>query len=96
MVLDKKAVKEVAKLTSKDWFQQRAQIGRDYPGKIMVSSWEWSPGEHVGPISVDVSKQSKAGFIFAQYANGAGNRAVLDLKTPVVVSLHAEDLSITP
>jgi len=94
MVLDKKAVQQVAKLSSKDWFDRRVQVERDYPGKIMVSSWEWAPGQHVGPISVDVSPNFKAGFLFASYANESDHRAVIDVRSPIVINLQAEDFSV--
>ena len=94
MVLDKKAVQQVAKLSSKDWFDRRVQVERDYPGKIMVSSWEWAPGQHVGPISVDVSPNFKAGFLFTSYANESDHRAVIDVRSPIVINLQAEDFSV--
>ena len=95
MVLDKRTVLQVAKLTSKDWFDRRMQVERDNPGKVVVASWEWSPGEHVGPISVDISPDFRAGFIFASYANDTDHRAVIDVRKPIVVNLQAEDFSVT-
>jgi type VI secretion system protein len=95
MVLDKKAVQQVAKLTSQDWFERRQQVERDYPGKIVVASWEWSPGQHVGPISVDVSPDFRAGFLFASYSNKTDHRAVISVRAPIVVNLQAEDFSVT-
>jgi hypothetical protein len=94
MVLDKKTIQEVAKLTSKDWFERRVQVERDHPGKIVVASWEWAPGEHVGPISVDVSPDFKAGFLFASYVNASDHRAVINALNPIVVNLRAEDFSV--
>jgi len=94
MVLDKKAVPEVAKLSSKDWFERRVQVERDHPGKIVVASWEWAPGQHVGPISVDVDPEYRAGFLFANYSNTSDHRAVIDVRSPIVVNLQAEDFSV--
>jgi len=94
MILDKKAVPEVAKLSSKDWFERRVQVERDHPGKIIVASWEWAPGEHLGPISVDVDPEFRAGFLFANYLNTSDHRAVIDVRAPIVVNLLAEDFSV--
>ena len=94
MVLDKKAVPEVAKLSSKDWFERRVQVERDHPGKVVVASWEWAPGQHVGPISVDVDPEFRAGFLFANYSNTSDHRAVIDVRSPIVVNLQAEDFSV--
>lgn len=93
-VEDKKLLSEVAKLSAKDWFDRRVQVERDFPDKIQVVSWEWVPGEHGGPIEVDISKDARGAFLFANYANGGEHRAAVDVKTPVIVSLGADDFSV--
>jgi type VI secretion system protein len=94
MVADKKLLQEVAKLSAKDWFDRRVQVQRDFPTKLKVISWEWVPEEHVGPIDVDVAGNTLGAFLFANYANGGEHRAAVDVKTPVIVSLGAEDFSV--
>jgi type VI secretion system protein len=96
IVDDKKLVKEVARLSSKDWFERRTQVQRDFPGKLTVASWEWVPGQHAGPISVDINRDIKAGFLFAQYQNGGDHRAVVDVRAPIVVTCSAEDFNVQP
>jgi type VI secretion system protein len=94
MVEDKKLLAEVAKLSAKDWFDRRTQVERDFPTKIHVLSWEWVPGAHAGPIDVDISKNSLAAFLFANYTNGGEHRAAIDLSSPAIVNLGADDFSV--
>ena len=87
MVEDKKLLQEVAKLSAKDWFDRRVQVQRDFAAKVQVVSWEWVPGEHGGPIDVDVAGKTLGAFLFANYGNGGEHRAAVDVNTPVIVSL---------
>jgi type VI secretion system protein len=94
MVGDKKLLQEVAKLSAKDWFDRRVQVQRDFPTKVQVVSWEWVPGQHEGPIAVQIARATRAAFLFANYANGGTNRAAIDPKSPVIVSLGPEDFTV--
>jgi type VI secretion system protein len=93
-VEDKKLLQEVAKLSAKDWFDRRVQVQRDFPTKVQVVSWEWVPGQHGGPIAVEIARGSRGAFLFANYANGGEHRAAVDPKSPVIVTLGAEDFSV--
>src|SRR4051794_37938600 len=96
IIQDKKVAVEVAKLSAKDWFDRRAQITRDFTTKLQVVSWEWVPGQHVGPIDVDVAARTVGAFLFANYLNGGVHRGYIDVHSPVVVTLGAEEFSIQP
>ena len=96
VVSDKKLMAEVAKLAAKDWFDRRIQLVRDFPGKVQVVSWEWVPGQHAGPIAVAVDPRAKYGYFFANYLNGGDHRAVVDLKSAVVVNLGPQDFAVQP
>ena len=93
-ITDKKVIADVGKLTSKDWFERRTQIIRDTQGKVSVASWEWVPGQHAGPIAVAVAPKTRVAYIFANYLNNGGHRALVDVKTPVVINLGPEDFSL--
>lgn len=95
-IADKKVIGEVGKLTAKDWFDRRMQIIRDFQGKVEVASWEWVPGQHAGPISVAIGPKTRVAYVFANYRNGGGHRALVNVKTPVVINLGPEDFSIQP
>jgi type VI secretion system protein len=95
-VSDKKVIAEIGKLTAKDWFERRMQVLRDFHGKVAVASWEWVPGQHAGPISVEISPKTRVAYVFANYLNAGGHRALVDVKTPVVVNLGPEDFTIQP
>lgn len=94
LVLDKKLVGEVAKLSAKDWFERRVQIQRDLPGKSEIVSWEWVPGQSAGPISVAVHPATKGAFLFAAYSNPGDHRAAIDVRSPVVVQLQEERFTV--
>lgn len=94
MVGDKKLLQEVAKLSAKDWFERRIQVQRDFPTKVQVVSWEWVPGQHGGPIAVQIARETMAAFLFANYSNGGEHRAAVDPRTPVIVTLGTDDFSV--
>jgi hypothetical protein len=95
-VADKQVIGEVAKLSAKDWFDRRTQILRDFQGKVSVASWEWVPGQHAGPISIAIAKKTRVAYVFANYINAGGHRALVDVRAPVVINLGPEDFSIQP
>ena len=94
LLLDKNLVKEVAKLSAKDWFERRIQIQRDMPGKSEIVSWEWVPGQSAGPIAVAVNPATKGAFVFASYLNPGDHRAAIDVRSPVVIQLQDERFSV--
>lgn len=93
-VLDKGLIREVSKLTAKDWFERRIQIQRDFPGKVAVASWEWVPGQRAGPIAIDLGRNFEAGYLFANYGNPGDHRAFIDVRGPIVVNLGPDEFSL--
>ena len=96
MVLDKKLIKDMAKLSAKDWFDRRVQIQRDYPNLTEIVSWEWVPGQHTGTISIEVNPKAQGAFLFANYLTPGDNRAAVDVHVPVVVNLLEEGFTVQP
>jgi len=96
MIMDKRLMLEVAKMSAKDWYERRAQVQRDFPDRVQVLSWEWVPGSHVGPIDVDIKSQTLAAFLFANYSNAGEHRAFVDVRSPIVVNFGAEEFSVQP
>lgn len=94
MIMDKRLMVEVAKLTSKDWYERRMQIQRDFPNKVQIVSWEWVPGYHVGPISIEVEPDTLGAFLFANYSNTGEHRAYVDVRAPIVVNLGLEEFAV--
>src|SRR4051812_20578956 len=43
LVTDKKLLKELSKMSARDWFEQRHQVQLDYPREtaLVAGSWEW-------------------------------------------------------
>ena len=81
-------------MSARDWYDRRAQIQRDFPMKVQILSWEWVPGDHVGPISVEIEAKTLAGFLFANYSNGGEHRAYVDVRKPIVMNLGAEEFVV--
>ena|SRR5271165_1440862 len=94
MIMDKKLMLEVARLSSRDWYDRRIQIQRDFPKKVQIVSWEWVPGYHVGPISIEVEPETLGAFLFANYSNAGEHRAYVDVRAPIVVNLGAEEFTV--
>jgi type VI secretion system protein len=94
VVMDKKLAPEVAKLSAKDWFDRRVQIQRDFATKVKVASWEWVPGQHVGPIAIAIPANARSGFLFANYQNSGEHRGFVDVRAPVVANFGPEDFSL--
>jgi len=96
MVMDKKLIKEVGKLTAKDWFERRVQIQRDYPNLTEVIPWELVPGQHTGTISIEVNQKAQGAFLFARYLTPGDNRAAVDVRVPIVVNMLEEGFTVQP
>lgn len=96
MVTDKNLLKELEKITAKDWFEQREQFERDHPQKTTVVSWEWVPGQLAGPIRVRVNRKARGAVLYAKYFTPGDHRAFINLRTPVALSLREEDFEVQP
>jgi type VI secretion system protein len=93
MIFDKKLVKQIEAMPTKDWFDRRMQIARDFERKLDIASWEWVPGTQTGPIAIGIKQKVYGAFIFANYQNGTENRAPVDVTSPVAITLGTANLS---
>jgi type VI secretion system protein len=94
-VANKKMMDTVLAMSSSDWFQKRQDFERTYPKDLNVNSWEWVPGQFVGPVRVRNSKAAKAVILFASYSTPGEHRAVLPGHGTVSVNLLEKDFVLS-
>ena len=96
LVSDKKLLKELTKMSAKDWFLQKHQIQLDNPKEIDLSagSWEWAPGQAVQLDRLTVRRAIIGGVIFANYFTEGVHRAVINPRKAIVLTLGKEHLSV--
>jgi type VI secretion system protein len=98
LVKDKKLFKELMKISAAEWFEKRSQYRLDYPKEIGLSagSWEWVPGQVVTIEPIPFKFKVAGGLVFANYLTPGAHRAVIDASKPLVITLGAEGISVTP
>jgi type VI secretion system protein len=98
LVQNKKLFKELMKISASEWFEKRNQYRLDYPKEIGLSagSWEWVPGQVVKIDPMSFKYSVAGGLVFANYLTPGTHRAVIDSSKPVVITLGAEDIAVTP
>ena len=97
MVEDKKLMDVLGGMSAADWFQKRAQVQRDHPGKIKVlTHLELVPGQPFGPQKFSVGPKFVGGYIFLNYFTPGAHRALIDLRKPLVLNLLQNDFAIQP
>jgi type VI secretion system protein len=96
LVTDKKLLKELMKMSAKDWFAQKHQVQLDYPKEkdLSAGSWEWVPGQTVKLDRLLVRYEVVGGVVFANYLTEGVHRAAIDPRKPFVLTLGDEDLCV--
>lgn len=95
VVRNKKLLGTLDHLTASSWFQKRAQIELDHPGKIKVlKDLQLVPGQTYGPVKLHFPPKYQAGILFVNYFTPGAHRAVIDIHKPLVVDLHRNNFTI--
>jgi len=96
LVTDKKLLKELMKMSARDWFTQKHQVQLDYPKEkdLSAGSWEWVPGQSVKLDRLNVRYEVVGGVVFANYLTDGVHRAAIDPRKPFVLTLGEEDLCV--
>ncbi|WP_169708783.1 type VI secretion protein [Trinickia terrae] len=83
-------------LPSAKWFAQRDQLRRDYPGDLMVLSYELVPGQQLTDPDFAFKGQRAAGvLVFADYQTPGAHRVRLDGgPAKARLQLGAQDLQL--
>jgi type VI secretion system protein len=96
LVSDKKLLKELMKMSARDWFAQKHQVQLDYPKEkdLSAGSWEWVPGQSVKLDRLNVRYEVVGGIVFANYLTEGVHRASIDPRKPFLLTLGEEDLCV--
>lgn len=96
VVYDKGLITQLLKLTSEKWFEQRAQITRDYlKGEgLDLWSWEWVPGQQVEDQHLPLKPKAKGAFIFASYHSRGSHRYRIDPFTDLKICLMEKEFYV--
>lgn len=96
LVYNKKLLKELLRLSAREWFAKRNQYKRDYPNGegFDVWEWEWVPGQFVSVQVLPLKAKARAGIIFADYLSPGDHRARLDPHQSITIALHETDFTV--
>jgi len=94
LVSNNKLLKELMKMSAKEWFERKHQIQLDYPKEtdLAAGSWEWVPGQAVKLDRVPVRRAIIGGVVFANYLTDGAHRAVINPRKDILLSLGEYDL----
>jgi type VI secretion system protein len=92
---NKKVADSILTMSSSDWFKKKLDLQRTYPKDLVVSSWEWVPGQVVGSVKIRNSRSAKAVVLFASYLTPGEHRAVLPGHGTVSVNLLEKDFALS-
>lgn len=107
LVYDENLLKELQKLTAKEWFEKRDQMSRDTPKGVAFDFWEWElvPGHGVPPRTLYVPVKTvliypkarvKAGVVFASYASPGPHREAIAADEDIVIHLLEKEFKVKP
>ena len=98
LVTDKKLLKELMKMSAREWFEKRHQVQLDYPKEpgLEAGRWEWVPGQEVKLDQVPVNMDTVGGVVFANYFNAGAHRAPIEPRkgTGILITLGDENLCV--
>jgi type VI secretion system protein len=94
LIKDKTFWKSAPSMAAKDWFAQKSDLQRRYGKKLLVTSWEWVPGQPIAPITVKVPRGVNGAMIFAGYPSPGSHSAPLPRGVKVAISLQAQDFTM--
>ena len=97
LVRDKELLEKLKGMSAAEWFERRAQIMLDNPkeGALVVTHWEWVPGQVIKAHVERVAPEVRAAVVFANYFNPGEHRAVLDPRRNVLLKLGESKLEVS-
>ncbi len=93
VVYDEKLLEQILEMSSRDWFEKKNQIRRDYLKGEGFDSWEWEwvPGQPVPLQKLPLKPKALSGFIFADYLSKGKHRYRIDPFGGVKIHLSEKD-----
>jgi len=97
LVSDKGLLKTLAQMPVADWFAKRSQLQADHAKQLAVKSWEWVPGQAVGPIPVKVAPAVDGAVIFAEYPSPTAKAVLVNNpRQTLTVAALADHIEVHP
>ncbi|HEX3095207.1 MAG TPA: hypothetical protein VHW72_21380 [Candidatus Angelobacter sp.] len=94
LIKDKNFWKAAPAMSAKDWFAQKNDLQRRYGKKMQVQSWEWVPGQPIGPITVKAPRGLSGAMVFANYPTPGTHSAPLPLGSKININLQKDDFTM--
>jgi type VI secretion system protein len=98
MVYDKNLLKELTRMSAKEWFEKREQIRRDYSEGTGFDAWEWEwvPGQNVNLQELPLKPAAIGGLVFANYLTNGVHRGRFDPHTSVAMNFLETTFTVEP
>ncbi len=95
-VFDEQLMDKLREMPSKEWFEKREQIKRDYLVGVGIDTLEreWVPGQIVPDIKLKLKPKAKGALIFAKYSIPGAHRFVIDPVRSVEIHLNETDFEV--
>lgn len=96
VVYDKDLLEKLAAMTAGDWFKNRDQIQKDYPGDdhFVSMRWEVVPGQSLDEQSLSFGSGARGGIVFADYFSAGAHRTRVDPHQNLRIHLQADDFVV--
>ncbi len=96
VVYEEKLQERLLVTTSREWFENKEQIKRDYmEGEgLDFWSWEWVPGQQVPVQKFPLKPSAEAAFIFADYLTPGAHRYRIDPFESVSIKLNENEYKV--
>lgn len=82
-------------LTASQWFEQRLQLQRDYPGGLRIWSLEVVPGQLLDVTNIPLHGQKADGLlIFARYSTPGAHRLLIQAQRSIWLKLGTREMRL--
>ncbi|QBC44929.1 type VI secretion protein [Iodobacter fluviatilis] len=93
VVDDEELLKRLLTLSAAQWFEQKAQLQRDFPKALFVWSRELVPGQRLDVVDSPLKGQpGLAVLVYAAYSSLGMHRLRLDQQKSVLLYLDSQDV----
>ncbi|MBF0225354.1 MAG: hypothetical protein HQK76_07855 [Desulfobacterales bacterium] len=98
IIKDEKLFEKLITMSSKEWFDKKAQIKKDFANGLGLDLWEWEwvPGQKIPMQKLPLRPKAKAGFIFADYFTEGVHRARFNPYIDIKLFLLEKDFLVEP
>ncbi len=98
LVYGQMALTKIKAMPSRQWFEERKQLGRDFPecSGFVAYDWEWVPGRYVSPITIMVPPEVLEVFAFSSYLAKGDHRVSVNVGKGLNLKLTKEEAEASP